>query len=549
MEKIEPSSVSRTHAAHSTAPRLSPMLRAALVIIILIGLAARVVLPTTTVFCRDQARACALAESIADGERPTAGLVNSGHFRNLPGYTYLLGAVWSLSPGPMSLVYFTISLNILAVIGSFVLIRRWFGPEVALWAGAFLSASPWAVHYSRWIWAQDLLFPAALLVYFFLFEWVCRQRRWASAGVVLSLALLVHIHLVGIVLALAVGLVILWCRPRLPARWLVIACALAMATLIPYVLDGHLSTPGSSRVGYRHFWRVVPGALMSVTGLGWRLEFRDGYAAFAAALTWRYWLYLTFMGTISIAFLVSALALVRGTWRRRKEPLVARRSPTAVLAALMVLIPLSFGLLGIRTSPSYLPVWYPLPFVVMALGIQRLLQSVTRMTVRRGLRVGALVLLIAQLAFFGEQLRYMRTRDGVPGSPLGQSLGAMIGEVNAAADHIDAAEVWLVYTGQSAIQDEATAYLLRHASWRSARAGRAVLRFGWNPGEQDSPTWSIRELPPGQDPPEEAFLVRPWSGPQQSGGKIRRVPARYSKAGLRATAPRAANSRARNSSA
>lgn len=492
--------------------RLPAWLRAALAALILLGLGLRVWYPGTTVFCDDQARACALAEDVAAGHWQSGGLVNSGGFRNLPGFVYLLAGVWRLWGDPLALVWFTAAVNVLAVVASFFLMRRWIGAAAAWWATAFLATAPWAIHYSRWIWAQDLLFPAALCVWLFLWQWVGRGRKWAALGVVLSLAVLVHIHLVGVVAVLAAALLVVWCRPKLPLWPVAIGVAIAAASVVPYLLEGQLGAPKGDRVGYQHFWRVVPSAAMSVTGLDWRLEFRGGYPALADSLGWRRWPYEAVMCLPVLLLAAGGVMGLRRLWRQRRAGRAARREPTAMVTALVVLIPLAFVVTAIRTSPTYVPMWYPLPFVLIGLAAVRLSGTAGR---RRRWTAAVLIgVMCVQLAFFVEQLGYVRGRGGVPGSPLGRSYAAMCRDVAVLAGRVDAGEVLMLYEGPSSIQGEPAAYLLRRARWAGAAGGRAVVRLRWGgPCRAD-------ELPEGADPPAGAYLVRPWRGPQQSEGRV-----------------------------
>ena len=512
--------------AHSDCLPLPRVLRAGLLVIIVSGLAFRVIQPGTTAFCEDQVHACALAEDIASGRLETGGLVNSGRFRNLPGFVYLLASVWSIWPDPMALLCFIGIANILAVLGSAWLMRRWAGSVAAWWGTAFLAAGPWAIQYSRWIWAQDLLFPVALLVFLFLWRWVSCGRKWAALGVVLSLGLAVHVHLTAIMLVPAVGLWLLWCRPRLPLLPMLVGLLIVAATVAPYLRDGHLKSPHGQRFGYRHFWRVVPGAVMSVTGLGWQLEFKKGYPAFARSLEWRHRPY-------QVAMLFGAALLGYGTvlgvqrlWRERLAVTRNRRTPLSMVGALVILIPLSFSLMGIRTSPTYLPVWYPLPFVLMGLAAARLTRGVAG---RRALWSGLLcIVLVAELTFFAEQLRYIGSHEGVPGSELGRSYAGAKADVAAVVSRVDAREIWMTYGGPGAIRRGAAVWLLRHADWGEPVSGRALIRWTWGRlgGELQE---VVETLPDGAEPPPDAFRIRPWEGPQQRGGYICDVPPHYAR--------------------
>lgn len=506
--------------------------RIALTIIILAGLALRVAHPGVTTFCRDQVRACALAQDIAEGYWQTGGLINSGHFRNPPGFGYLLAAVWRVLPDPLALVYFTSCINVLAVLASGILLRRWVGSSAAWWATAFLAASPWSIQYSRWIWAQDLLFPGALLVYYFLWKWAALGRQWAAMGVVLALALLVQVHLSSVVLVLAIGFYLLWCRPKLPWVPILLGAAIAIAAFVPYLIDGHLAAPTGNRTGYRHFWRVMPAAAMSLSGIGWQLEFREGYPVFAAALGWRRWPY-------EIVMLLPVVLLARGLtagvltmFRERSVGMQQRRSPATMVVALVVLIPLSFVLLGLRTSPTYLPLWYPLPFAVLGGAAARLVAPDDQRRLSRlpghlgnGSRARPLfallliAVLLVELAFFVEQLRFIDRNGGVPQSVLARHYHGTLEDVAAMASRVDAAEVWLAYAGPSDYQDEPAAYLFRRAAWAGAAPRRAVIHFAFWRGPYDDAAL-IEYLPDGADPPEGAYLIRPWEGPQQVGSKV-----------------------------
>lgn len=498
-----------------------------LLVLIASGLGLRVLWPTTTVFCEDQARACALAEDISNGRFPTGGLVNSGKFRNPPGYVYLLGGAWAVRPGPGTLLAVTMGANLLAWAVAVWLTAKWAGRAVAWWAGALLATAPWAIHYSRWIWAQDLLFPAAVLVYLLLWLWLERGRSWAAGAAVLALGLLVQIHLAGVVLVVAVGLVLLWMRPRVPWRWVLPAAAVAGASFLPWLLGGNLARPAGNRTGYEHVWRVVPAAMMSVSGAFWQLEFREGFGRFAASLGWRRWLYEA-ANIASILLLTAAMvaAGVRLVRLRRQGPDV-RRQGLAAVGALAVALVLAFMLLGIRTSPTYLPMGYPLPFVLMAAWWVRLLGR-CRSRFRRGLLTGLLpAVMLLHCGFFAEQLAYVRRNGGVPGSPLGRSYRAMRSDLASLPGRVPDGAVWLRYEGQSPIQGESTAYLLRRMDWQ-AGPGVSLLSVRLQAG----PGGSLIHLQDIQEPPaagqsasdSEVYLISPWSGPMQREGRILRRP-------------------------
>jgi hypothetical protein len=427
--------------------------------------------------------------------------------------------VWKVCPSPLALVYFTGAVNILAVALAFFIMRQWLGSAAAWWATAWLASGPWAIQYCRWIWSLDIVFPVALAAYFFLGRWLA-GRKWALMGLIVSLALLVQIHAAGVVVAVAIAIYWLWSRPRVAMWPAVLGILIAAASFAPYLLARQLAAPGSGRTGYQldYLWRVFAGAAMSVAGLGWSLEFKDGYPAFVHSLGWRHWAYLPIL-SIPLALLAGGVAMaVICLWRQRRAGLAARRGGLAMVAAVAVLIVLCFDLLGIRTSPAYLPVWYPLPFALMGWAVVRLAGRLGEGR-RTWLAVALLVTMAVQLAFFAEQLNYMRVQGGVPGSVIERDYAGATADVAAAARQVNTAEVWLLYEGNSPIQAEPAAWLMRRAKWAGESPGRTLLRFAWGKGDAP-PAVTVSTLPADLPPPPGTFQVRPWKGAQQAGGKI-----------------------------
>ena len=112
--------------------------------------------------------------------------------------------------------------------------------------------------------------------------------------------------------------------------------------------------------------------------------------------------------------------------------------PLMLVSGLVLAIPLSFDLLAIRTSPTYLPLWYPLPFLLMG-GV--VAQFIGRRSShgRAALSAGLLGVLVVQLGFFAEQLAYIHRHGGVPGSSIGRSYAGMLADLETVADKAPAA--------------------------------------------------------------------------------------------------------------
>jgi hypothetical protein len=275
-----------------------------------------------------------------------------------------------------------------------------------------------------------------------------------------------------------------------------------------------LDSPGGSRVGYVHFWRVIPAALMSVTGVGWQLEFNDGYPGLLAHFGVRQWVYLAAMGVVLLVFGVGMVMAMGRLWSRRRSAMEQRRDPVTMSAALCVLIPVSFVLLGIRTSPTYVPMWYPLPFLLMgwavATRVGRLNSGVIRGVVQMVL-LGAMVL---QLGFFADQLQYTRRCGGIPGG-LGMDYQTLERQAVVIAESEDDSMMLNLECKEliCPIQYEALVYLVRRQVQKN--------RFG-----SPQPIRLIRFIadPSVAEGRPVIYQFQPWTLLHQSDGEIPAMP-------------------------
>src|SRR5262249_18203695 len=130
---------------------------------------------------------------------------------------------------PLAATLFVGALNTASVGLAYLMARRYWAKRAAL-AGALLyAAAPWAVIYSRKIWAQDLL-PLFVTGYVFaaLLAFVEGRRRWLLAHLVL-LAVIVQIHYSGLALvSLTLSLLVIY---RRAVDWRLVAAGVGLAAL------------------------------------------------------------------------------------------------------------------------------------------------------------------------------------------------------------------------------------------------------------------------------------------------------------------------------
>ncbi len=173
--------------------------------ILLLAAFLRLHAPGITEFKRDEATLSRLSLDLAQGkDLPMLGIGSSVGFPNSPMNVYLLAIPYAAGNNPILATLFVGFLNVLAVALTWRVARRYFGPEAALVAGFLYAVSPWAVIYSRKIWAQDMLppFVVATLLTGLVGLVEVKAKRWAQLWHLPLLAITAQIHFAAVILAL-----------------------------------------------------------------------------------------------------------------------------------------------------------------------------------------------------------------------------------------------------------------------------------------------------------------------------------------------------------
>jgi hypothetical protein len=193
--------------------------------------------PGLTEFKADEARLLALSfEMVEERRLALRGISSSVGLPNFPVSVWLYALPLLLWPHVYAATLFTGLLNTLAAAGCYALVRRYWGIGAALATTLMLAVSPWAVIFSRKIWAQNLL-PLLVLGWGAgaLLALVEKRPKFIFLHFVcLALAVQTHLAAVALVPATAVLLLIFW--RRLDWRQVGLGVGLAVATIIPFLL-------------------------------------------------------------------------------------------------------------------------------------------------------------------------------------------------------------------------------------------------------------------------------------------------------------------------
>lgn len=172
----------------------------------------------------------------AAGDFQLHGIVSSVGLRNPPMSVYILSIPALLSKSPLVMAGFVALLNTAAIALTYFLARQWLSKGTSLIAAWLFAASPWAVMFSRKIWAQDLLPFFTTIFFICIIRWI-RTARWGwMIGTATSFAVLCQIHYSALALFPIIPCVLIWKRSRLTAMQAAAGAVIFIMLWMPFMV-------------------------------------------------------------------------------------------------------------------------------------------------------------------------------------------------------------------------------------------------------------------------------------------------------------------------
>ena len=183
---------------------------------------------------------CVIAMQVAlgfikEGRFPFTGLMSSVGVANPPLFIYLLLPVMAISSSLPWLTTFFAATSIFAIIVTWRIGRRYYDAMTGIVAAAMFAVSPWAVIYSRKIWAQDLVPMFSSLTLWALHALTVGKKERAIFWVVFLPLCVIQIHFSGFALTAAVFVALLLLRPKFDWRFAISGIAAALIFMMPYL--------------------------------------------------------------------------------------------------------------------------------------------------------------------------------------------------------------------------------------------------------------------------------------------------------------------------
>ncbi|HLG77036.1 MAG TPA: glycosyltransferase family 39 protein, partial [Ktedonobacteraceae bacterium] len=172
-----------------------------------------------TEFDADQANIFRMAhDAVSHGHLVATSNIASLGIYNPPAIIYLLMIPAAFSANPLGGAIFTALLGLIAVLFSYIFVRRYYGRLTAAIVAVLFAIMPLAVSYSRFMWNQNLLPSFVLLFIASLFWGVVERRKGWLAPAMILLGLLIQLHGTGLLMGLPFVIALLL-APRSTLRW------------------------------------------------------------------------------------------------------------------------------------------------------------------------------------------------------------------------------------------------------------------------------------------------------------------------------------------
>ncbi|MDP7259904.1 MAG: hypothetical protein QF376_03370 [Anaerolineales bacterium] len=450
--------------------------RLQLFVVLAVAALLRMAYPGMTEFKADEARLYALAYDLAAGQNvPLSGIGSSIGIPNFPLSAWLYAFPLTLWKHPYAATLFTGLLNAAAVLACWWVARRYWGARTGILAAFFFAVSPWAIIFSRKIWAQNLLplFVIGWAISAFLTFAHGRRRAAFAHGVLLGCV--PQIHFSGLALlpiSVVTGMLF---RRRVAWRWLAAGAAVAAAFAAP--LAFHLAAQGfPSLTGLTASPpRFGPDSLTFT----WMLSTGADIHSLAGNPG-----YLDYMQTVPnlapMRWLWGAL-IAFGGWRLIRPTQGRECSIVARLIIAWLVAPAFLSLWSpVSMHPHYFIITFPAQFIAAAVGAIALLDKLAHPSQRAAgwglLLASGILQLWALIALF--QFSSLRATPGGFGSPLSMKLAA-VESARAALRVGPATEVLIAGSGNDpAVHQFPAVYdaLLRGTPHRFVDANASAVR-------------------------------------------------------------------------
>jgi len=189
-----------------------------------------------TEFDDDQATLFGMARNaVLHGLLPATSNLGSLRTAHLPAAIYLFMLPAVISANPLGGAVLVASLNVLAIVLTYVFVRRYFGRVAGIIASLLFATAAAPFGYSRFIWQPTMMAPFIVLFFFALFLGTVERRRGWLFPALLLFGILVQLHETMIFLIIPLLLAVLFAPKTICWRDLASGLLALLILFSPYI--------------------------------------------------------------------------------------------------------------------------------------------------------------------------------------------------------------------------------------------------------------------------------------------------------------------------
>lgn len=395
-------------------------------------------------FKEDESLAMEMTQKLVSGEIATRGLMSSIGVSNAPLFIYLMAPVQLITNSPYLVTLYITIINISAlVLGWFSYCKR-FGRRIATLMLLFFATSPWAVLFSRKIWAQNLL-PVLMVPFWYgLLVWAQSgvalndkrtKKKEASWWLIFIVAVALwapQIHMSGIILGPIIFFTWLLIRPSFSWKALLTGFLIGLLPLVPYIvfllesnfrefqlLAHHEGSRSFDPNAVIYFFSTSAGLGFKRILGGQGINNLNNFLGLPLLSLCKAAFWIQF-----IMMLYALISLVKNGELAIKVPIL---TGVSVMAAM-------FLLLRVSVYQHYFIVMFPLQFLLLALGVNYLLSHFPSGWQKKAIWCLVALMILANFVYTIGIQEFIRRTGGVNGD-YGVSLQHKMAIVKVASGH------------------------------------------------------------------------------------------------------------------
>jgi hypothetical protein len=361
-------------------------------------------------FKADEFKAVKMAFDNIHHHLALSGLRASNGLYNPPFFIYLMSLPVSVTHSPEIITGFVVFLNIVGLGLWFLLLRRLFSEENALFMIVLFASAPWALVYSRKIWAQDCLVPFMAGIFWLMTDLKDRYKSWKVWVLAALIAVVTQLHMSAWFLPLALAVYIFLNKVRIEFRDVFIGVLIIIGFYVPYFLfhiqsdfqnirefinvQKALSTNTFTLQNFRYAADVSTGInfqyLLGRVGWSWFTYYYHMWIAVIIFYCYEIAGMIALIGTGISVFLKKITAQKMEKRWENDEGLIG------LFLCVFFMIQLFYFLLWIPASPHYGIIFYPFYSVILVFAADRWFQN---MKVRNIFKALFCIVIVSHLLF------------------------------------------------------------------------------------------------------------------------------------------------------